>query len=603
MQDSDYPPIGDYGFIADCHSAALVSKRGSIDWCSMPRLDSASIFGRILDWKVGGYCQIEPTAPYTVKRRYLDGSLVLETTFRTEEAEVQLVDCFTMTRGGEHEPYRQILRTLIGIEGNMEIGLAMVARFDYGAIKPWIRKVTDTCYCAIGGSDGLVLTGDFPMKMRHRHDIEGKCRIEAGQRVRLSITYRRPEEIDDEPADQISPGELDGRLEETIDWWRSWSVQGTYAGVEKEKVFRSAVVLKGLTNAPTGAIAAAPTTSLPEAAGGVRNWDYRFSWVRDSCFTVRALAELGFDREADGFRRFVERTAAGSADQLRILFGIGGERRLYEHELEHLEGYRGASPVRIGNAAETQVQLDVYGLLLDLAYNWHRRGQAPDDDYWEFLASLVNHVFSCWKKPDRGIWEIRGKSRHFVQSKVMCWAALNYGIRLAEELDRDAPLEKWRRARDEVRQAVERDGYDSRRGVFIQAFGHPVLDSSLLLLPLVDFVAFDDERMIRTTNAIREDLMEDGLLRRYAPDGDGLEGREGVFLPCTFWLVECLAGQGRSEEARAAFDRALTTGNDLGLFPEEYDTETGELLGNFPQGLTHLSLITAAVALADGKKS
>jgi GH15 family glucan-1,4-alpha-glucosidase len=360
------------------------------------------------------------------------------------------------------------------------------------------------------------------------------------------------------------------------------------------------VVLKGLSNAPTGAIAAAATTSLPESPGGSRNWDYRYSWVRDSCFTVRTLAELGYAREADGFRRFIERSCAGNAGKLQILFGVGGERRLDEREIPELEGYRGAGPVRVGNAAERQVQLDVYGELLDLAWSWHQRGHAPDDDYWEFLVELVNDTVRKWRGPDQGIWEMRGEPRHFVLSKAMCWLAVDRGVRLAEDLRRPAPVEAWRAARGEIRAWLDEEGFDRSRGTFVQAQGLPVMDSSLLLLPIYGIVAADDDRMVRTVEAIRRDLDQDGLLRRY--ERDDLEGEEGVFLACTFWLAECLARQGNYADGEAVFRRAIATSNDLGLFAEEYDTRNREMLGNFPQGLTHLALIAAAVALGRAAK-
>jgi len=350
-----------------------------------------------------------------------------------------------------------------------------------------------------------------------------------------------------------------------------------------------------LSNAPSGAIAAAATTSLPETPGGSRNWDYRYSWVRDSAFTVRALSELGYLREADGFRRFIERSCAGSAEELQILFGVGGERRLHEYEIEELEGYRQARPVRIGNAAETQLQLDVYGELLDLAWRWHERGHSPDDDYWEFLVELVDAACRQWRNPDRGIWEMRGKPRHFVLSKAMCWVAVDRGIRLAEDLNRQAPLDSWRQNRDQIRAAIEAQGYDEKRGVFVQAFDSPAMDASLLLLPIFGFISAGDERMQRTIAEIRKELSEDGLLRRYR--SDDLDGEEGVFLACSFWLAECLANQGQVAEARQVFQAASATANDLGLFSEEFDPNRQEMLGNFPQGLTHLSLIAAAVAL------
>lgn len=599
MSSNDYPPIGDYGYIADCHSAALVSSSGSIDWCCMPRLDSKSCFARVLGWDRGGYCKIAPSSDFSVSRRYLENTLVLETTFQTESGQARLLDCFTMRRGGEHDPHRQILRILEGITGRVTFNLELVARFDYGAVKPWIRKIHNGHHIAIGGSDGLFISGDFPVEMKHRHDLTGTCSVEEGQRLRLSILWRKPEDLDEELVQSPDVNELDRRLEETIDWWRSWAKRGKISTVYSDHVHRSAIVLKGLTNAPTGAIAAAATTSLPEAPGGSRNWDYRYSWIRDSCFTVRSLGEVGYVKEADGFRRFIERSAAGSAQQLQILYGIGGERRLQELEIDDLEGYRGAKPVRVGNAARGQVQMDVYGELLDLSWRWHSRGYSPDDDYWEFLVELVDQAFCCWREADRGIWEMRGKPRHFVQSKVMCWAALDRGIKLAEELERKAPVAAWREARDEVRRAVEEKGYHRERGVFVQAFDHPVMDGSLLLLPTVGFIAYDDERMVRTVDLIRRELGEDGLIRRYPIGDDGMDGKEGAFLACSFWLVECLAHQGRLGEAEEVFQRAVSTGNDLLLFSEEYDTEAGEMLGNFPQGLTHLSLITAAVALAE----
>ena len=420
MSKNSYPPISDYGFIGDCHSAALISKSGSIDWCCMPRIDSGSCFARMLGWQQGGYCQVCPTKKYEISRRYIDDTLVLETTFRTDDGEAKLIDCFPMRKGGEHHPHRQILRLVEGVRGEMELRFEIVPRFDYGAIKPWIRKRGENHYIALGGSYGLLISGDFCLNMTHRHQLDGVCTVKEGSRAHLSILYRRPEELDEDLVDPPEIQELDERLSETIDWWRDWVSQGNTISKYGEQARRSAIVLKALSNAPTGAIAAAATTSLPEAPRGSRNWDYRFSWVRDSVFTVRSLAELGYFKEADGFRRFIERSAAGSADELQILFGVGGERRLKETEIAELEGYRGAKPVRVGNAAETQIQLDVYGELLDLTWRWHNFGYSPDEDYWEFLTELVNAAAKLWSTPDRGIWEIRGEPRHFVQSKAMC---------------------------------------------------------------------------------------------------------------------------------------------------------------------------------------
>ena len=596
-----YPPISDYGYIADCHSAALVSKNGSIDWCCLPRIDSGSCFGRLLDWEKGGYCQIRPVGEYTVSRRYLPNTLVLETTFKTDRAEVHLLDCMTMHEKGEHQPYRQVLRMIKGIRGRMKFRVEVVPVFEYGEIKPWLRR-RDDHYIAMGGSNGLLISGDLQLEMKHRHHLACECQAEKDRQMYLSILWRPPEDLDEGIITPPAISELDERLRETIHWWQDWSGRVECHSVYADELQRSAIVLKGLSHAPTGAIAAAPTTSLPEGIGNSRNWDYRFSWIRDSYFTVRSLWELGHKKEADGFRRFIERTAAGRADKIQVLYGVGGERRLTEYELPSLEGYRQSKPVRIGNAVAEQVQSDVYGELLGLAWIWHTRDQSPNDDYWEFLVQLVNRAAERWTEPDQGIWEMRSAPRHFVQSKAMCWSALDRGIRLAEDLDREAPVDDWREERDKIRRAIEHRGYDPERGIFIQAFDYPRMDAALLLLPITGFVAYDDERMVRTTAAVREELAEDGFLRRYAFHDDGIEEPEGVFCACTFWLAECLARQGEIAEARRVFARALECGNDLGLFSEEYDPRTGEMLGNMPQGLTHLSLIAAAVALDETDK-
>jgi GH15 family glucan-1,4-alpha-glucosidase len=593
----DYPPIADYGFLADCHSAALISKAGSIDWCCLPRFDSPSCFGRLLDWRQGGYCQIVPAEAYRVSRCYLGDSLVLETMFETRAGKARLVDCFTMRPGGEQDPYRQILRILEGVAGRVALAVAVVPRFEFGTVKPWIRRFEDGHYTALGGSSGLFISGDLPLQAVRRHDLMGRFTLRKGQRHHLSILWRPPEDLDEGLVPNLAVEELDRRLQETIEWWHSWAARCTFHGPYDQYVRRSALVLKGLINAPTGALVAAPTTCLPETPGGVRNWDYRFSWVRDSTFAIDSLLEVGFTREADGFRRFVERSSAGDADELRVLYGLGGEQRVPEQRLEHLEGYRGARPVRVGNAARGQLQLDVYGEVLDLAWQWHARGHAPEDDYWEYLTTLLNRTCEQWRETDHGIWEMPGRTRHFVQSKAMCWAALDHGIRLAEELHREAPIRTWRKNRDKIRQKIEQAGYNRRRGVFIQAFRHRVMDAALLLLPAAGFLAYDDERMIRTTDAIRRELGRDGFLYRYRPGDDSLKGKEGVFLACSFWLTQCLARQGRPDEAKAVFERALSAGNDLQLFSEEFDPRTGQMLGNFPQALTHLSLITAVVAL------
>jgi GH15 family glucan-1,4-alpha-glucosidase len=598
---SRYPPISDYALISDCHSTALISREASIDWACMPRFDSGSTFGRLIDWRKGGFCQIVPQGGYESTRRYLDGTLVLETTFRTGGGEARLTDCLSMRKAGRDEPHRQILRVIEGVRGRMDLRIRIEPRFDYGEVRPWIRKQGVKTFSAIGGDDGLLISSDAELEQVGRHELEAVVVVQAGERVRLSLQYARPEEIDEDPPPTATPEQLDRRVDETVRWWRRWSGKGRLDGPDGPAAIRSAIVLKGLFHAPTGAMVAAATTSLPEAVGGARNWDYRFSWIRDSAFALRALGELGFEDEADAFRRFVERSAAGNEEDLQIVYGVGGERRLVESDLKELDGYRRSRPVRAGNDAYTQDQHDVYGELLDLSWRWHQRGQSPDDDYWRFLVDLVDAACRVWKKPDPGIWEIRGDREHFVHSKVMCWAAIDWGIKLARECHRTAPTRTWAKARDEIRRAVETKGYDRRRGVFVRSFGKKSMDAALLLIPNVGFVDWDDERMVRTADAVWEELGEDDLVWRYR-EGDGLEGEEGAFLACSFWLAECLARQGRPVEARRVFDRGVSTANDLGLFSEEFDPKRKTQLGNFPQALTHLSHIAAAVALTETSK-
>ena len=574
-----------------------MSRAGSIDWCCMPRLDSPSVFGRILDWDAGGFCQIVPKGDHRVSRRYLEDTLVLETTFTAGDAEVRLLDAFTMRQGGRERPHRQVVRVVEGIRGEVELEVRVAPRFDYGDIRPWIRDAGGDAFAAIGGNEGLLIYGDVSLEIEDRHDLAGSVSVGEGHRVRLSYQFVPPENLDrHDPVDVPDADELDRRLDETVAWWRGW-VQDSDRWPEswRDAVQHSALVLKGLTNPRTGAIAAAATTSLPEVDGGENNWDYRASWIRDSTWAVRALGELGYEAEADGFRRFSERSAAGSTEDLQVMYGLGGEHRLGETHLEDLEGYRGAKPVRVGNIAARQQQHDVYGELVDLAWRWHARGHTPDEDYRRFLVDLVEEAARRWQKPDSGLWELRGDPRHYVHSKVMCWAALDHGIRLAEDMGIEAPIDRWAEVRDEIRQAVEEKGYDEDRGVFIRAFDTPEMDAALLLLPRVWFVAWDDDRMVRTTDAVRKELDAGGLLYRFRwPHG---EPEEGAFLPCAFWLVECLVRQGRQDEAEEVFERASSMANDLGLFSEEVDPHTGDLLGNFPQGLSHLSHISAALAL------
>jgi GH15 family glucan-1,4-alpha-glucosidase len=593
------PPLASYALIADGYAAALVSRGGSIDWCCLPRVDSGSCFARVLDAERGGFCSIAPTGDFESTRDYDDRTLVLATTFRVADGEVRLTDAFLVDP--EAEPVdRRVLRVLEGVRGAVELEVRLAARFDYGEVRPWLRRTGPGQWCLIGGNDALTVAGDLPLEPEGEHVLGARVTVRAGDRVRLWLAYGRPEDLEPEPPAPPRAEALDDALEATRESWRSWSAGGAPDAQGLPGVERSALMLKALAHPRTGAIAAAATTSLPETPGGERNWDYRYSWIRDSAFAARSLAEVGFEAEADAFRRFVQRAAAGHADELQVLFGVGGERRLPEQELG-LSGYRGAAPVRAGNGAAGQLQLDAFGELVGLTWRWHRRGHSPDDDFWRFLVSLVDRAAERWSEPDAGLWEWRGDPLHFVHSKALCWSALDRGIRLAEECGRQAPTRGWSRVRDEIAETIEAEGYDRERGIYVQAFGRPELDGALLLLPVSGYVAWDDPRMVRTTDAVRAELAAgDGLLYRYRRE-DGLGGKEGAFLACSFWLAECLARQGRPAEARAAFDAGVATANDVGMFSEEWDPDAHEMLGNLPQALTHLAHISAAVALREAE--
>ena len=598
-----YPPIGDYALIGDCHSAALVSSDGSIDWCCLPRFDSGSAFGRLLDWDGGGHCEVRPLGDGTweCSRRYLDDSLVLETTLIDAAGEARLVDCFTISGNPVETEQRQILRVIEGVRGSVEFEVRIAPRFDYGRVRPWIRRHGHRLHSAIGGNDALLVWCEQALDEDPAHELVGRFSVGPGDRVRLVLSYWPPENIDAGTPGEPDAEELDEVLGQTVQWWDEWASTVRLGTRDEPAARRSAIVLKALTYAPTGAVAAAPTMALPEAVGGPRNWDYRYAWVRDSSFSSRAFAELGCVNEADAFRAFIMRSAAGHAEDLQVLYGIGGERRLRGDVVEGLEGYRKSSPVRVGNDAAAQTQLDAYGELVNLTWRWHRRGHSPSDDDWRFLVSLIDLAAERCTEPDCGIWEWPGEPDHFVHSKVLCWSALDRGIRLADECMRRAPTRRWKQVRDDLRETIETRGYDSKRGVYVQAFDRTEMDAALLLLPTVEYVAWDDERMLRTVAAVREELdAGDGLLYRYRRD-DGVDGEEGAFLCCSFWLAEGLAQAGDLGEARTVFDQAVARSNDLGLFSEEIDPKTGELLGNFPQGLTHLAHIDAAVALSQAE--
>jgi GH15 family glucan-1,4-alpha-glucosidase len=598
--DEQYPDIGDYGFISDCHSVALVSRTGSIDWACMPRIDAPSIFARILDWSKGGFCAITPEcAQIESVRRYREHTMVLETRMRTAGGgEICVTDAMAMRRGGSRDPRNQILRKVTCTRGEVSLNVRIEARFDMGWAKPWIRRYGDHVFTLVGGHGGLVVSTDFDLAPDERHDLVGRIVMRTGDTRRLSLTFETPELLDEGPDDPCSPEAVDDRLEETATWWRRWAERGERHGELDEPILRSALVLKALQTSTTGAITAAATTSLPEAIGYGRNWDYRFSWIRDSWLTVRSLARVGHPREAYGFRRFVERSAAGSVNELQLLYGVDGAHRTPEIELPELAGYRDSKPVRIGNYAATQLQLDMYGSLLELEWLWCQRGEMPRDNYWSFMCEVVERAIECWHRPDAGIWEVRDDPRHFVHSKVMCWVAVHCGLLVAECAGRDVDVERWSRVRDAIRDEIFAKGVSRKRGCFVASYGTEDMDASLLLLPLVGFIEASDPRMRATVDAVIADLDEGGLIMRYRSP-DGLAGEEGAFLACSFWLVECLAAQGRLDEARAYFDRASATANDLGLFAEEFDTGKRIPLGNFPQGLSHLAHIGAALVLEE----
>ncbi len=604
-----YPPIADYALLADCHSAALVHRRGSIDWACLRRFDSGSVFARLLDWDRGGHFVVRVAGADEPTRRYVDGSLVLETRWTGPSGSAVARDAFTMRPGGRDAPRHQLVRAIGCTDGSVDVEIELVPRFDYGDLRPWLRRLDGGALVAIGGDDALLLVTDADLALdRDGGRLHATVRLEAGGHLRFSLLSQ--------PAHAIDPGatrvgEVDAHLDQTIRWWQRWSQDTVAPEPHRDAVRHAACVLKGLTCAPTGSIVAAPTTSLPEQLGGGRNWDYRYTWIRDATLTLDALDRAGHREVASGFRQFLMRATAGHAGDLQIMYGAYGERRLPEQELD-LAGYRDSRPVRIGNAAASQVQLDVHGHILDAAHHWQRDGVALTVDEWRFLRRVVDRAADVWREPDRGIWEVRGEPRHFVYSKVMLWVALDRGVRLVEEgvedhaeVDRPADVDRWRRVRDELRATVEDRGVDADGGWFTQAFDTPAVDASLLKLATVGFVDADDPRMVATVDAIRDQLgTDEGFVRRYVTAGDdGLSGGEGTFLLCSFWLVEVLAAQGRVDEADALFGRLLGVANDLWLFAEQYDPGTDLLLGNFPQAFTHLGLINAAFRLDEARRA
>ena len=599
VQPAEAPGIEDYGLIGDCHTCALVSRWGSIDWCCLPRFDSPSCFGRLLDWERGGHWTIQPDLPgFEVSRRYEEETLILETRFRTDRGEARLWDCFAMRQGGREQPRRQLLRVVEGIAGEVPMLVVLEPRIDYGRLRPWMREHSPQLLSAVAGDTGLVVCGDIDFDEIRRGHAVARFVIRPGQRRHLSLELVPPQQLHPRVVHEPVSAAIEERLDETRDWWHDWLARRT-GGKEGATpgVVRSAITLKALTYAPTGAIVAAATTSLPEAPGGVRNWDYRYCWIRDAVYSLRSLGQLGFECEAERFRWFVERTTAGTAEDLRVLYRVDGGLLLGELELPHLAGYRGAQPVRVENAAHDQFQLDCWGELLDLAWIGHQAGREWDEDYTRFLKDVVELVRSRWREPDHGLWESRAGKQQFAHSKLLSWLALDRGIKLMQALGVEAPLEAWGQARDEVRAALEEEAYDPERGVFVRILGGKSVDAAMLRFCWLGFLEPDDPRLVRTVDAVREELdAGGGLVRRYA-EHDGLPGLEGAFVPACFWVAECLARQGRVEEAEEAFLRACATGNDLGLFAEEFQARAGTALGNFPQGMSHYAHLAACLAL------
>jgi len=588
-----YAPISDYALIGDCHGSALVRRDGSIDWLCLTRFDSGGVFVRLLDDQRGGAFRISARDLIETRRRYLPDTNVLETTLVTRTGEARLTDCFAMRKGGRERPLRQLLRRIEGVRGRVELELEITPRYDYGDLHPWLRwHQKERVWSAVGGDDGIVVSSDAPLAI-DREGCAFRCTLTLGprQRRRFALTAAQPWALQ---LRRVSAREIDARIGRAARWWRAW-VARAHDGLAPE-VTRSALVLKLLTCAPTGAIVAAPTTSLPERPGGSRNWDYRLSWIRDSTMTLAALFSVGHPEAASAFQRFIRTATAGRVEELQIAYGCYGERRLPELEVTHLDGWRGSRPVRVGNAAAHQTQLDVYGELLQAAHLWVGLEKHPDEDEWRFLSDLVEAAARRWPEPDRGLWETRGEPRHFVYSKVMCWVALDCGLRIAERIGARCDRERWQSVRDQIRRSVEENGVDRERGCFVQAYGSRELDASLLRLPIVGFVPVDDPRMRATLEAVREDLAVGPLVRRYRSEqaGDGLPAGEGAFLMASFWLVDALAMAGRDDEAAELYRELLALGNDVGLYSEECDLETRELLGNFPQAFTHVALITAA---------
>jgi GH15 family glucan-1,4-alpha-glucosidase len=583
--------IEDYAFIGDLQTAALVGRDGSIDWLCLPRFDSAACFSAMLGEETHGRWLLAPTEEISAtSRRYLPGTLVLETEFETAAGSVRVTDF--MPRRADGPP--RLMRIVEGLSGRVPMRTELALRPDYAAIVPWTEPAADGAV-ATAGPDAFRITTRLPVEVQ---DGTVRCDFTVGEgdRERLTLSWH----LSHEEAPPVE--DADSALARTEAWWREWSGRCSYEGPYRDQVLTSLIALKAMTFEPTGALIAAPTTSLPEDIGGGRNWDYRYCWLRDSVLALEALLDAGYTDEAVAFRDFMRRVGTGDPTKTQIMYGIGGERRLTEFELPHLPGYEGSQPVRVGNAASEQFQLDVYGEVVGAAYLGATLLGRVERRHWPRWRGAVEHVETIWREPDDGIWESRGPRRHYTYSKVMAWVVFDRAVRLCEQFGLEAPVDRWRQARDEIHREVCERGYDGERRTFTQYYGSKELDASVLNIPLVGFLPGDDERVTGTIDAIARELGRDGFVSRYstADTDDGLSGDEGQFLACSFWLVSALALNGRAEDARALFDRLLGLTNDLGLLAEEYDVGRQRQVGNFPQAFSHLTLIRAATAMAKG---
>jgi GH15 family glucan-1,4-alpha-glucosidase len=584
--------IEDYALIGDCHTAALVGRDGSIDWLCLPRFDSGACFAALLGTQEHGRWLIAPSARIrSTKRRYRHGTLILETDFETDEGRVTLID-FMQPRAKEPD----LVRIVQGRRGEVKMRTELIIRFDYGSIVPWVRR-TPTGLLAIAGPDALYLDTEVQL---HGEDLTtvGDFTIAAGEQKCFVLQWHPShEERTKSPVAFCS-------VDDTEKWWHDWSGRCCYRGPHEQLVQRSLITLKALIYAPTGGIAAAPTTSLPEFIGGVRNWDYRFCWIRDATFTLYSLMLAGFTEEAVAWRNWLLRAVAGSPSQLNIMYGIAGERRLTELELDWLPGYENSKPVRIGNAAWSQFQLDVFGEVCDSLFVASRLGVPRDDNVWRVQSNLAEYLETHWRDPDEGIWEVRGPRRHFVHSKVMAWVAFDRMVKSVERFGLRGPIERWRAIRDEIHREVCQRGYDAKRNTFVQAYGSDELDASLLMIPLVGFLPPEDSRVQGTIASIQRELTYEGFVARYRLNSTmgGLPPGQGVFLPCSFWLADNLIAAGSRDEAEALFERLAALANDVGLFSEEFDPHGRRMLGNFPQAFTHVAFVNTAFNLWHAKR-